>query len=107
MSLVAIEPGEKNHASLVILRRRFEDFSRQRHSRFDHRAEGGGIASGKRGQRLGGGGRHGIEDAEQGVAVFLPIAFDQFGIVEIIAGEAEHIVGQTVTQGDLVSIVEQ
>ncbi len=58
-------------------------------------------------QGLGRRRRYSVEDTKQRMAKSLAVAFDQFGIVEIIAGEAEHAFRQPLTQFDFLGVVEQ
>lgn len=86
MVLKPVQPGQKHHAGLVLLRRRAKDQRRQRHGRVQHRAETRSVALAQQRDRMGGGRGQRIEDAQKRVAEALIVALDQFGIVEIVAG---------------------
>ena len=60
------------------------------------------VARVQRGQRGGGRRGDGCESAEQRVGVVRPVALDQLGIVEVVAGVEPHPLGQPRAQTDLV-----
>src|SRR3954470_16644488 len=84
MILMAVQVRHEDYAGLVEAGGRLEDVPRQRHRRTENVVESSLVASGKPRQRIGGGGRDGVEDTEQRVRMALRIARDQFGVVEVV-----------------------
>ena len=107
MILQAVEIGHEHHAGLVEAGRRLEDVARQRHRRRQDFVERRDIAAGERAERGGRGRRDGVEDAEQRVGIALRVARDQFGVVEVVAGEHADALRQAAPHGDFLVLVEQ
>ncbi len=115
---MAVEPTHAHHAGLVVARRRAEDVARQRHSRREDFVEGPAIVFRQRHQRRRGGRRDGVENPQQRIRMTLGVAFDQLGIVEVVAGVHPHSrgrcggarspsSGQAPAHGDFLVLVEQ
>ena len=69
VGLEAIEEGEEDDAGFVVLGGRSEDVARERHGGREQLVVARDVAGVERGESEGCGGRDGVEDAEQRVAV--------------------------------------
>ena len=85
MILEAVQPGEEHDARLVVLGRRLEDASRERHGRVEDGVVAGTVALRQAVHRRGRRRCDRVEDAEQRMRMVLAVALDQVGVVEVVA----------------------
>src|SRR5882672_4444713 len=107
MPLVAVQPREEREARLVEARRGLEDVSRKGHRGGEDFAKTGRVARCQASERGGSGRCDRVENAEQRIGMAFPVAFDQFGIVEIVPGVHAHACRKTPAHVDFLLSIEK
>src|SRR5215213_8044772 len=84
--LVAVQVREEDHTRLVVLGGRLEYVAAERHRGGQYFFVAVGVTGLEGRERAGGGGRYGVEDAEEGVGEAFLVPSDELGVVEVVAG---------------------
>src|SRR5215210_1625204 len=84
--LVAVQVREEDHTRLVVLGGRLEYVAAERHRGGQYFFVAVGVTGVEGRERAGGGGRYGVEDAEEGVGEAFFVPSNELGVVEVVAG---------------------
>src|SRR5262249_36994150 len=99
--LVAVQVGQKDNTRLVEPRRRGKDVAGERHRRLKGGVELRYVTTVECAERGRGSGANGVENAEQGVAVAVPVAGNELRVIEIVARVHAYSRRQSTPKGDL------
>src|SRR5690349_18364373 len=107
MRLVAVQPGEEYHPGFIGGGGSGEQMSGQRDGRGKDFGESVSVTGVEPGKRCAGRGGNSVENTEEGIAVAVVVAADQNVVVEVVAGEHSHAVGQPAAKLNLPIGVQQ